>query len=406
MTDLVTTARTARERLSVGLNALQNPSVPEVLQAAAEPIAQAMSSLLQIERTGSLPLNRSGPNVLDLVRQALAKLQAQTLEHPSLFQAMEAVAGSLGIVYGLVQRVSIAPPPAPGASSGSPQRLVASPAVAAAPRVAPMQPVPTSPQRAVAPAQSGASVPRPQSTGGVRPVASVPRPQRSTPVEGAKLQPSNAPGTLVSRQAASASVPSVIAAAMQKPATAQGPIATAQTMVANPAPAQKSSPRAATPVEVPAAGKVSLAQPAATRPGAAGAPATAPLAPTPVAPAVGTADMGSRLQRVAAELGAHSATNFYKGLSGNDVVDSGGIFIATYQIPSIGQSLLIRVSLPGGYEFEAKGIVRWTRETNPISGGDAVSPGFGAQFTEISPEARQLVYRYARNREPLFHDDL
>ena len=116
--------------------------------------------------------------------------------------------------------------------------------------------------------------------------------------------------------------------------------------------------------------------------------------------------MGSRLQRVAAELGAHSATNFYKGLSGNDVVNSGGIFIATYQIPSIGQSLLIRVSLPGGYEFEAKGIVRWTRETNPISGGDAVSPGFGAQFTEISPEARQLVYRYARNREPLFHDDL
>jgi len=87
------------------------------------------------------------------------------------------------------------------------------------------------------------------------------------------------------------------------------------------------------------------------------------------------------------------------------VVDSGGIFIATYQIPPIGRNLLIRVSLPGGYEFEAKGVVRWTREANSTS-GDAVSPGFGAQFTEISPEARQLVYRYARNREPLFHDDL
>ena len=33
-------------------------------------------------------------------------------------------------------------------------------------------------------------------------------------------------------------------------------------------------------------------------------------------------------------------------------------------------------------------------------------PGFGAQFTEITPEARQLVYRYVRNREPMFHDDL
>jgi PilZ domain-containing protein len=107
---------------------------------------------------------------------------------------------------------------------------------------------------------------------------------------------------------------------------------------------------------------------------------------------------------VEAELGAHSSTNFYKGLSGNDVIDSGGIFISTYQIPAIGQTLSMRVSMPGGYEFEALGIVRWTRDT-PDSGGDG-KPGFGAQFTQITPEGRQLVYRYVRNREPLFHDDL
>jgi hypothetical protein len=108
--------------------------------------------------------------------------------------------------------------------------------------------------------------------------------------------------------------------------------------------------------------------------------------------------------RFEAELGAHSATNFYKGLSGNDVVDAGGIFIATYNIPSVGQELSIKVSMPGGYEFEAIGVVRWTRDS-PLSGQDS-PPGFGAQFTQISPEARQLVYRYVRNREPLFHDDL
>jgi len=112
---------------------------------------------------------------------------------------------------------------------------------------------------------------------------------------------------------------------------------------------------------------------------------------------------GAPALRVEAELGAHSATNFYKGLSGNDVIDSGGIFIATYQIPPIGQDLIIKVSLPGGYEFEAMGIVKWTRDA-PNSGADA-PPGFGAQFTQISPEGRQLVYRYVRNREPLFHDD-
>jgi uncharacterized protein (TIGR02266 family) len=104
---------------------------------------------------------------------------------------------------------------------------------------------------------------------------------------------------------------------------------------------------------------------------------------------------------VSADLGTNSHTNFYKGLSGNDVIDHGGLFIATYMIPKIGSIVRLKVSLPGGYEFEANGVVRWARE----QAGDA-HPGFGAQFTQITPEARQLVYRYARNREPLFHDDL
>jgi Tfp pilus assembly protein PilZ len=120
-------------------------------------------------------------------------------------------------------------------------------------------------------------------------------------------------------------------------------------------------------------------------------------------PAASLAD-GKAPVRVNAELGAHSATNFYKGLSGNDVIESGGIFVGTYSIPELGQTVILKVSMPGGYEFEAKGIVRWTRDL--AGSGGEVSPGFGAQFTEISPEGRQLVYRYVRNREPLFHDDL
>jgi hypothetical protein len=391
MTDLVTTARTARERLSVGLNALQNPGAPETLQAAAEPIASAMTALLQIERTGAIPISRGGPNVLDLVRQALAKLQAETGEHPSLTQAMESVAGSLGLVYGLVQRVSSIPPGSPGATSGAPQAVVASKAVAAAPRVAPMQPVATTPQRAVRNAPT-ASVPRP-STGGTVPSASVPRPQRSTPVEGAKLQSLNAQSTLASQKGAGTPATAGTALPLQKPMAAQTPVANEPTLVASARASRPDSLAGPTPLEIPAA-KIGASAPVAVA-----ATAAAAIPPGPVAGA------NSQTQRVAAELGAHSATNFYKGLSGNDVVDSGGIFIATYQIPPIGRDLLIRVSLPGGYEFEAKGVVRWTREANSTS-GDAVSPGFGAQFTDISPEARQLVYRYARNREPLFHDDL
>jgi PilZ domain len=138
------------------------------------------------------------------------------------------------------------------------------------------------------------------------------------------------------------------------------------------------------------------AAPAYQAPAAAPPPYAAPQAAPPGAP--------HGALRVEAELGAHSGTNFYKGLSGNDVIDSGGIFVATYQIPEIGQQLSLRVSMPGGYEFEALGVVRWTREA-PNSGSEG-SPGFGAQFTQITPEGRQLVYRYVRNREPLFHDDL
>ncbi|MEO6603655.1 MAG: PilZ domain-containing protein [Polyangiaceae bacterium] len=150
------------------------------------------------------------------------------------------------------------------------------------------------------------------------------------------------------------------------------------------------------------------AAPAPYQPPAAPAPYQPPAAPAyqaPVAAAYAAppaAPPGA--VRVEAELGAHSGTNFYKGLSGNDVIDSGGIFVATYQIPDIGQQLSLRVSMPGGYEFEALGVVRWTREA-PNSGSEG-SPGFGAQFTQITPEGRQLVYRYVRNREPLFHDDL
>lgn len=72
-------------------------------------------------------------------------------------------------------------------------------------------------------------------------------------------------------------------------------------------------------------------------------------------------------------------------------------------IPKIGSAVRLRVSMPGGYEFEANALVQWAREADPF--GDS-QPGFGAKFTEISQEARQLVYRYVRNREPLFHDDL
>lgn len=295
MSDPVSMARAARERLAQGLAALQSPGVPTALLGVAEPVAQAMSALHQIEASQGGSRMQSAPKALDGVRLALGALQGDRSNHPAVAQAMEAVASSLGLIHGLTG----APPEAAPAKAAD--MAFAGTMVAGAPHAAP---------------------PATQPSAALRAQQAAPAPQ-------------------------------------QAPATAP------------------------------------------TEPARAAARAAAPAAAAAAAIAAGG------VLRVAAELGVHSATNFYKGLSGNDLFDSGGIFIATYQIPPIGRELIIHVSMPGGYEFEAKGIVRWTREA-PLSsaGGLESPPGFGAQFTDIAAEGKQLIQRYVRNREPLFHDDL
>lgn len=256
MSDLVSTARSARESLKRGLAALQSPGVPDQLFGVAEPIASAMTSLHEIEESRGATRELSAPRALAEVRKALNALQADTSGHPAVQAASEAVAGSLGFVFGLV---------------------------------------------------SGAPLPQ--------------------------------------------AIPDTYASATNR---------------TGPEPKQ-AAPRAAEPAPRSSIGPV---------------------------------------LRVKAGLGVYSPTNFYRGLGGNDVVEHGGLFVATYAMPEIGREVLLEIALPGGYEFEARGVVRWTREA-PHSGTNPGEspPGFGAQLTQISAEARKLVQRYVKNREPLFHDE-
>jgi hypothetical protein len=331
--DLVTMARTAREGFARGLGALQTQGIPPQLAAAAEPIAQAMSALHRIEASRGAQIAEAGPGALQAARTALSQLQATPTQHPAVHQAIEAIAGSLGLVHQLAQQAgvgSLAPVP------------------------------PTKPSGAYAGAQEQPpQVAVVQSGWGAQPQGQAANPIAQTQLASPGWQHPHA----------------------QQPAQQgwqQPPQQAQQAYQQPPQQGYGQPPQQAWQQTIPAA------QP--------------PQHVAHAAPQAGDA------LRVEAELGAHSSTNFYKGLSGNDVVDSGGIFIATYQIPPIGRPLLVKVSLPGGYEFEAHAVVRWTRDS-PQSGADG-SPGYGAQFTQISPEARQLVYRYVRNREPLFHDDL
>ncbi len=207
-------------------------------------------------------------------------------------------------------------------------------------------------------------------------------------------------------RATQAQQPAAPAPAQPAPVAMQPRAAVPQPPPPQPAPAPRAAPapQPAAHAPPPAAYAPPQQPPAAAR----AAPAAAPPAGYPAAPAAQPAPRAyapaGDAPVVPAELGAHSPSNFYKGLSGNDIVDHGGLFVSTYKLPKLGAPVRLKVSLPGGYEFEANAIVRWRREAN--DGGSDAPPGFGAQFTEITPEARQLVYRYVRNREPMFHDDL
>jgi Tfp pilus assembly protein PilZ len=346
MTDPATAARRAREKLAQGLGALQSATVPPDLIDAADPVAEAMSALWGIESSGGAQLAQAGPVALDAARRALARLQAYAQADPAVERALDAVAESLSLIFAVMRE--------------APVQAAAAPAPAQAPR----------PPPAPAPATFEGRPSSPPGLGVPQHVAMVSSPPRP-PAQGAWMPPA-AP------------------AAPRAPAFA--PTALAQ----QPGPVEAPRPVAEPPRQAPAA----------VRPEAV--PPTRPAQPAPVAPPSPAQDRAGRtggpVVRIEVDLGAHSSSNFYKGLSGHDVIDSGGIFVATYQVPALGQAVLLKVSLPGGYEFEARGVVRWTRDARAAS-ADA-PPGFGAQLTDISPEGRQLVYRYVRNREPLFHDDL
>jgi hypothetical protein len=346
MSDPVSAAKSAREALARALGAIQSdPKVPQQLMGIAEPISNAMGALFKIETSGGAAAAAQAPAALDATRRALGLLQQQPSNHPAVQQALEAVAGSLGLIHSLTKQ------PPPGQIVHDPRQ--AAPAAQAARPQPPPQPQYAQPAQPMQPQPQYAQHPQPQ-----RQPPPAPPQQYGSPAVPPQQQYANPPVQSPQAYAATYVASAAVAATQAAPSPYQ------PTMMAE--------------------------QP----PGAA-------------AYAGGAAAANGPNLRVDAELGAHSPSNFYKGLSGNDVVEHGGIFIATYKIPRVGQALTVHVSMPGGYEFDAAAVVRWTRETvDSSSQGTSAPPGFGAQFTQIAPEARQLIYRYVRNREPLFHDDL
>ncbi|MSP23557.1 MAG: hypothetical protein EXR75_00025 [Myxococcales bacterium] len=356
MADSKELAKSARMTLSQGLSALQSDEHgPASLGEVIEHIAATMGILHRIEKAGTGAPDQV-ETALANVRTVLDKLQSLTDAHTSVEPAMEAVAGSLSKIFLLAKALkaeasvpsaaaSKLATPAAGASSSEEAATMAFRAI---PRSA-VQP-PTAQTAAQPSAQPSA---QPAAQPSAQPAAAAPRAKDTASPRSTRSGKSN-----TGRMAATPQPAAAAHAAAPQPAAA--------------------------------------VQPAAPQPAAAAQPA-----------AKGAANVGSTGEKKGTrtfdvELGAHSGSNFYKGLSGNDVIDHGGLFVATYTIPTVGTAVTLHIMMPGDLEFDADGVVQWTRDTR---GGES-EPGFGARITRIASEGKQLVYRYVRNREPIFYDDM
>jgi uncharacterized protein (TIGR02266 family) len=121
--------------------------------------------------------------------------------------------------------------------------------------------------------------------------------------------------------------------------------------------------------------------------------------PTSMLPPPAPIPTGER-HRIEANLGATTQSNFYVGFSGE--IAHGGVFLATYETLPKDTSVKMLVTLPGGFEFECNGWVRFVRD--PLDFMSEAEPGMGIQFENLSAEARELVLRFIQKRPPMFYD--
>jgi uncharacterized protein (TIGR02266 family) len=128
----------------------------------------------------------------------------------------------------------------------------------------------------------------------------------------------------------------------------------------------------------------------------------------PTAPAATQADApekpNNRLHprlAVAVDVSMYTEHNFYTGLTEN--LSEGGLFIATYEVPSLGTEIELTISLPNHPPIKTVGVVRWHREYNKFTSD--LAPGIGVQFLTLAKPDHEAIERFLREREPLLYEN-
>ncbi len=97
--------------------------------------------------------------------------------------------------------------------------------------------------------------------------------------------------------------------------------------------------------------------------------------------------------------------NFYTGLANN--ISEGGIFVATYMPPPVGEIVEIFVELglqQSRATFVIKGQVQWIRFADAAS--DGLPPGCGLKFVALPKAALAVIRDFVRQRETIFYDSV
>lgn len=104
---------------------------------------------------------------------------------------------------------------------------------------------------------------------------------------------------------------------------------------------------------------------------------------------------------LSADIGLHSATQFFTGLSGD--VSRGGLFVATWAPLPLGTEVTVSFVLPGGHQVTTAGHVAWLKEPQGEGAGED-APGMGVRFATLSEADRRAVESFLARRPALFHD--
>jgi uncharacterized protein (TIGR02266 family) len=102
------------------------------------------------------------------------------------------------------------------------------------------------------------------------------------------------------------------------------------------------------------------------------------------------------------EISMESDHNFYTGLTQD--ISTGGLFVATHRLRSVGDRVSVTFTLPAGTErIAVETEVRWIRSLpNPTADAPI---GMGLKFLKLTSQARKAIGSFLRERDSLFYDD-